>query len=233
MNIIDLVLIGIILLYVLNGVYRGFLPSIANLAGFFISWISSLIFFRPLSARLMKSEIFSSLRFYIEGSESVGDIELAKRTLSSFSESELSETVNSISATLPTPYQTAVVKNVTSHAFEADGLTTLGQYFDESIYRVIINIVAFIMLFVIIRVVITLLINSFTYAADLPELKHFDRTLGGAVSLSRAFLSMYVIFAIVPILLMLMPVQFVIDTINSSFFTGIFYNGSILLRFLA
>ena len=85
MNIIDLVLIGIILLYVLNGVYRGFLPSIANLAGFFISWISSLIFFRPLSARLMKSDIFSSLRFYIEGSESVGDIELAKRTLSSFS----------------------------------------------------------------------------------------------------------------------------------------------------
>ena len=232
MNIIDFVILGLVLMYVLNGVYRGFLPSIANLAGFFLSWISSLIFFKPLSRTLSSSQMFSSLRFYIDGKKAVGDVELAKRTLSSFSESELSTTIEKAASTLAPPYRTAVINNVTNHAFESEGLTTIGEYFDATIYHVILNIIAFLIIFVIVRIVLTLIINSFTYAADLPELKHFDRTLGGAVSLSRAFLSMYVIFAVVPIMLMLMPVDFVIELANSSFFTGIFYNGSILLRFL-
>ncbi len=48
MNLIDMVLIGLVLLYMLNGYYRGFLPSVANLGGFIISWISGLIFYLAL-----------------------------------------------------------------------------------------------------------------------------------------------------------------------------------------
>lgn len=233
MNIIDIVLLAIMLLYVLNGFYRGFLPSIANLGGFFLSWISALIFFPSLSGRLASSAHISSLKFYIEGAEKVGDYELARRALSSFSQSELESAISNASAKLPLPFETAVANNIKSRAFEAEGLTTLGEYFDASIYHVILNIIAFLIIFVVVRVVLTLLINSFTYAASLPELRHFDRTLGGAVSLARAFMSMYVVFALIPIALILVPVTFVTDIVNSSFMSTIFYDGSILLRFLA
>ncbi len=230
MNIIDIFVIAFILLYVLNGVYRGFLPSVLNIVGFFTSWIAAYIFSPGIASRLAANETVSSLRFYIEGAEKVGDFELAKRAISSFSQGELERVV--ANSQLTPPYNTTVLEHIKTRAFESQGLTTLGEYFDASIYTVITNIVAFVLLFVALRIIITLLINSYSYAASMPQLRHFDHLLGGAVSLARGFFSMYVVFSLIPIALIIIPVTFVTDIINSSVMSTIFYNGSIILRYL-
>ena len=93
MNIIDIVILGILALFLLNGIYRGFLPSIMNLAGLFISWIVSFLAYPAVSRKFCGSELFSSLRFYIEGAEKVGDFEIAKQAVTNFSPMELEEIV--------------------------------------------------------------------------------------------------------------------------------------------
>lgn len=231
MNFIDVIVIVLIILYGLNGLYRGFLPSILNLGGFFLSWICAFLFYPLLSRSLSSSAFFSSLKFYIEGSERVGNFELARMSISSFSGEELNSVLSS--AELPPPFKTAVLSNIQNKAFEADGIFTLGEYFDATIYNVIINIIAFLILFAVLRIVFTLLVNAYSYANPLPELKHFDHPLGAGIALIRGFLSMYMLFALIPIALILMPVSFVTDIVNSSFMSSIFYNGSIILRFIS
>ena len=64
MNIIDIVILGFILLYALNGMYKGFLPSLLNLGGFFLSWIGAFLFYPLLSGAFIKSDFFQSWKSF-------------------------------------------------------------------------------------------------------------------------------------------------------------------------
>lgn len=231
MNMIDIIVLGLLALFVLNGINRGFLPSIMNLAGLFISWIVSFLAYPALSRKFCGSELFSSLRFYIEGAEKVGDFEIAKQAVTNFSPAQLEEIVSN--ANLAAPYHRSVLENLKGLVFQGEGLTTVGEYFDATIYYTIINILAFVVLFLCIYVVLMLVTNAAGYSLDLPELRHFDRPLGGAVAFVRGFLLMYVFFMLIPIALILMPISLVTDIVNNSFMCSLFYNGSIVLRFIS
>ena len=43
MNIIDFAVLFILLLYVLNGLHKGFLASLLNLGGLFLSWLGAFL----------------------------------------------------------------------------------------------------------------------------------------------------------------------------------------------
>jgi len=231
MNILDIVIIGLILLYVLNGIYRGFIPSLFNLAGFFFSWIISFLTYPLLSRSLVTSEFFSSLKFYIEGAERIGNYELVRVPVATITESQLENIM--AAAKMPTPYDTAIVNNIRSQAFESQGLTTLGEYFDTTIYNVMINILALLIIFLVLRVIFTLLGNALSYSTNPPQLRHFDALLGGGVSLIRGFFSMHLLFTIIPIMLILLPITQVTELLNNSFTSALFYSGSVVLRFIS
>ncbi len=232
MNFLDVIIILLILFYALNGLYRGFIPSLLNLGGFFISWIISFISYPLLSMQLVKSSFFSSLRFYIEGAEKIGDVELARLNVADIGSEQLRNIVDN--AKLPTPFGSAIVDNVSSQAFKAQGISTLGEYFDTTIYYVIINIVSILVIFIVLRLLLTLVTNAYSYSHSTPQLVHMDYPLGGAVGFVRGFFSMYLLFAVIPVILILfMNVSFVTDIINGSLSCSVFYSGSILLRFVS
>lgn len=89
MNIIDIVILGFILLYALNGMYKGFLPSLLNLGGFFLSWIGAFLFYPLLSGAFIKSDFFQSFRFYIEGAEKVNNYEIVNTPVASLSSGDI------------------------------------------------------------------------------------------------------------------------------------------------
>ncbi len=230
MNIVDIVILGLIALYFVSGAYRGFLPSLLNLGAFLVSWIASSLFSPLLARKLIGSPFFSSFKFYLEGAEKVTDYELVRRTVSSLSNAEMDSIIDS--AALPSPYSRTILDNMKGQVFAKDGLTTVGEYFDMTIYCVIMNIIAFILVFLLLRLVLTLFTNAYSYSVDLPQLKKFDRLLGGAVALIRAFFSMHMLFSVVAIMIMIVPSQ-ITDILNTSFFARVFYSGSVVLPFIA
>lgn len=231
MIILDYIIIGLILIYFLNGLYRGFLPSLLNMGGFFLSWIISFLTYPLLSRSLVNSDFFSSFRFYIEGAERINNYEIVNLNVSQISETQLTSIMQN--AKMPIPYDSAIVQNIKTQAFADQGLTTLGEYFDATIYNVIINIIALLIIFICLRVLFTLLTNAVSYSMNLPQLRHFDYLLGGGVSLIRGFFSMHLVFMIIPIALILIPVSAVTDMLNSSVMSSVFYSGSIALRFIS
>lgn len=232
MNIIDLLVIVFIGLYVLNGIYRGFLPSILNLGGFFVSWILSFLTYPLVAERLLKSELVNSFKFYVEGTEWLPALELSRLPVSTISPEQLADIMTK--SKLPPPFDTAIRATVESQAFSGEGLTTLGEYYNNTIFCVILNIVSILIVFLVLRCIFTLLTNAFSYSARLPQLRHFEYPMGGAMGLLRGYFSMYFVFMLVPIgLVLLQSVEFITSTINSSAACSVFYSSSILLRFVS
>ena len=232
MNIIDWVVLGLIMLYVLNGVYRGFVPSLLNLGGFFVSWIASFLSYPLLSQKLAEIPLFSSLLFYIEGADRAGALfELTKLPVSALTPDQLQSVMST--ASLPPPYDSAIYTNVSTQALADQGVVTLGEYFDATIFNVMINILSILIIFVILRTVFTLLTNAFSFSTPLPQLRRFDFLLGGATGFLRGFFSMYLIFSVIPIILVLLPISEVTKLINDSALCKVFYTSSILLRFVS
>ena len=230
MNILDYIVIGLIALYVLNGVYRGFIPSLLNLGGFFVSWIVAFLTYPLLSSSRMKSEFFSSLSYYIEGAESINDPSLIKLPVASISESQLDSIMSN--ATLSPPFDRAIAENISNQAFADQGLTTLGEYFNQSMYCVIINIISLLIIFICLRVILTLLTNAFSFGFSTPQLRHFDYLLGGGVGALRGFFSIHLVFCVIPIFMIILP-DLVTSFINDSFFANLLYSGNMVLRFIS
>ena len=230
MNIIDIVILGCILLYALNGMYKGFLPSLLNLGGFFLSWIGAILFYPLLSGAFIKSDFFQSFRFYIEGAEKVNNYEIVNTPVASLSSGDIASIMEN--AKRPSPYHNTILHNLENQVFQKDGLTTVGEYFDMTIYCVILNILAFLLIFFLLRVLFTLLTNAYSYSAALPMLQRFDSVAGGGIALIRGFFSMHVVFMLIPMLLILLPVAQVSDLLNSSFMSTVFYSHSTILPFI-
>jgi hypothetical protein len=201
-----------------------------NLGGFFVSWLISLLTYPLLSKTLINSEFFSSLKFYIEGAERVNNFEAANMAVSGLSKSDLSSIM--ANAKIASPFNNAIIANIKAQAFASQGLKTVGEYFDMTIYCIIINIIAFWLIFVCLRLLFTLFTNAYSYSSNLPQLQRFDSAAGGIVALFRGFFSMHVVFMIIPIALMMVPSQ-VTNILNSSFTTSLFYSGSTILPFIA
>lgn len=230
MNIIDIIVVVLIALYGISGLYRGFVPAVMNLISFFMSWIAAFLFHPLLSRALVGTELMQSMHIYIEGAERIADFEMIRVPVSDFSPEQVVKIVSD--AKLPPPFDIALTDAITNKTLEASGAVTLGDYFDIGVYNVIVNIFSILILFVLLRVLFTLLTNSAAFSLPLMQLRRFDYGLAGAVGALRGFFSMYMLFALVPIGLFVIPAQFFTNVINTSAASGIFYGGSIILPFI-
>ena len=229
MNIMDILVMGLLLLYFLSGMYRGFLPSLLNLGGFFAAWVGSLLGYRLIAKRMLASEFISSFQFYVEGAEKVNDYEAARLAVSSLSKADISSIMSN--AKLPSFFSRAIESNLKRQVFEDMGLTTVCEYFNMSIFCLILNIISFILLFFLLKCLFTLLTNAYSSSTALPQLKRFEYTCGGGVALLRGFFTMHILFMVIPIIIALFPSQ-IAELLNSSIASRIFYSGSILLPFI-
>ncbi len=232
MNIIDIIIIILLAVFVLNGVYRGFISAVMNLGGLFVSWVVAFLCYPLLAKQLAATEFFAQSRFYIEGAERI-DVEIAKTPITSLQSGEIQTIVTD--AKMPLPFGDAIVENINEGAFAEQGLTTVGDYFDETIFNVITNTLSLVIIFFAALIVITLVINAVSFSINLPQLRSFDTLAGGGVALIRGFFVMYMLFAIVPAFMVLIgdQITFITDMLNDSLTSSMFYNNSIVLPFVS
>ncbi len=231
MNLIDIICVLILLFCLLNGFYRGFFNSMLKLLSLFASWVTSFIFYPLVTKALLTFSPVSSVKFYIEGAERVGNFEVARTAVSSYTQEQLNTILSG--SYLPKPYDSAVASNLTTKVFASEGIENVGDYYTQTIYCVIVNIVSFMIVFLVLYFLACFFINAVSFSSPLPKVKHFDRTLGAGVSAIGGFMLMYALYMIIPVILILVPVSFITDLIDNSAAAQIFYTRSIILRFIA
>lgn len=233
MNYIDIAVIIILALYILIGVYEGFLQGIINVLCFFGTWVLSALIY-PLFARYLKGIgwIFDTLRFYMEGAERLPGVETARMIVSDMNIEQIDSII--AQSTLPHPLGKLVRENVAAEVFAPVNATALGEYVNLTIVHFAINLIAFLAVFMVIRLAFALVLKCVDYVKPLPVLSHFDSVLGGGMGLIRAFFTLFLVFMIVPLILVMLPASggvnstMVSDYVASSFFGPFFYRFNFL-----
>lgn len=170
--------------------------------------------------------------YYTEGSEYIKDAELARAAVSSLSTAEINTIV--ANADVPYPMGKRILENIASEAFAAEGVTTLGDYFNQTIVCVFINILVFLLVFAVVRIILAFIMGGVDYAWKLPQLRAGDGVLGGGLGLVRGILALFLLFMLLPIGLVFLAgkLQFVTDLVRESFFAHFFYRSNFLLSMM-
>ena len=109
-------IIGIILLYILSGAYKGFLWSVYVLGASIISCALAFALMGPISSAIRNNEyIYNSMLSYTEGAESIYDVELRRVPIDEISEDEIEEVMER--SDLVFPLRDSVYKNITLKRF--------------------------------------------------------------------------------------------------------------------
>ncbi len=233
MNFIDIGILLILAITILGGYYRGFVYTVCSVVATVVSFVLSAIG-APLIANAIKGQdkLFSMLLYYTEGSEYVAatDVELTRMPISNVSAETLHTVIEN--ADMPLPMDRCVLRNIASEAFQADGIATLGDYFNQTIVCVVINIVSVLILFVILRLILGFVIRGMDYGRDgFPVLQRADGAIGAGLGLLHGVLMINVLFLVVPIGLTVLPKIY--EYLGESFFGEFFYKANICIPLIS
>lgn len=228
MNLLDLAFIALLLLFFLHGVYRGFVSSALSIGAFILSVLLAFAFFRPVSNAVCAHEkLYTMMLYYTEGSEYIDDVEYVRVGIDELSQEELTAIIDA--ADLPYPIAKDLRKNIAKEAF---GAVNLGEYFNETMVMVFINILSFLFVFAIARVLLTIVIYGADYAVTFPRLRRMDELMGGVFALVRGMMAMFLLCMLLPIVLTVLPFDFIREMIDDSILGSFFYRVNFLLALI-
>ena len=233
MNLIDVGIICVFVLFVLIGWHNGFFVSTLNLACFFLAWLFAVLLSPAVSNAILSNEgLADAMLYYTEGAELVEDVEMRRLPVNQLSSNTLSEILED--ANLPSPLDTLVAQNMAGEVFAEDDITTVGDYFNQTIVNFTVNVLAFLIVFLLVRIVLAFVVHGVDYTIKLPMLQHFDAPLGAGFGLVRGFFALFVVFMVLPTFIVLIEPAFpsIRAYIDDSFLGPFFYNSNFLLSFV-
>lgn len=230
MNLLDMAVLAVLVLFVLHGIYRGFLPTLLSIGAYILSWLVAIVLL-PVGSNAIRSneKLFNTMLYYTEGSEYVRDVELAKTNISEISTDALSSVFSN--ADLPYPVAKNIADNIAKEQFANDGIVTLGDYFNQTIVALFINILVFLLLFALMRIVLAFIINGVDYAWTMPQLRTADRAIAGGMGIIRGILAVFLLFMLLPLALIVFQGKFKLltDMVHGSVMAKFFYKSNFLL----
>lgn len=228
LNIVDYIIIGVIALSLLLGIYRGFIASVLNTGGCVVSFFLSFKLYPYLADSIRNNgDLVRTLLHYTDASNRIGDLELAISNVAHLTASKVTEIIGKVQ--LPPPLDTLLQVNLEQQAYSGAGIDTVSDYVSQTILNASINIICFLVCFAALFLVISILVNLLRAVFRFPILKQLDWLAGGAFGLLRGVLLCYALFAVVPLVLTMVPIELISELIEASTLAPIFNNGNIIL----
>ena len=231
MNIVDYVVLGILALSVLFGFYRGFVSSVLNTGGCLLSFGLSFILYPKLASVIQgDTELVRTLVHYTDASSRIGDLETAITNVATMTREGIAELVSKVS--LPAPLDAILESNLLNQAYAASGVTTVSDYVSQTIINACINVLCFVVCFVVLFVLICIIVNALKAIFRFPVLKQLDWLVGGVFGFLRGVLICYAAFAVVPLVLTVVPVDFISELLETSMLAPVFNNGNLVMAIM-
>ena len=231
MNIVDYVVLGILALSVLFGFYRGFVSSVLNTGGCLLSFGLSFVLYPKLAAVIQgDTELVRTLVHYTDASSRIGDLETAITNVGTMTREGIAELVGKVS--LPAPLDAILESNLLNQAYAATGVTTVSDYVSQTIINACINVLCFAVCFVVLFVLISIIVNALKAIFRFPVLKQLDWLVGGVFGFLRGVLICYAAFTVVPLVLTVVPVDFISELLDTSMLAPLFNNGNLVMAIM-
>ena len=228
MNLLDLAIIAALAIFVLSGAHKGFIYTAISVLCMVVCMMLAFIIIPLISGKVVANEkVFNSMLYYTEGSEYIYDVEYSKKPITQIPREELEEIYNRSDVAYPMDIR--IHENIEDAAFEDQGITSLGDYFNQTMVLVTINILVFLLIYAALRIISAFVLGWRNYAKRLPKLKRLDLLAAIGTGLIRGLLAMFIFFMLCPIILTVLPFDVVEELVEDSALASFFYRSNFLL----
>jgi hypothetical protein len=211
------------------GMYNGLVLSTLHTVSFFLAWISSLLLYPTLTNTLLDKfpKLLSAVTHYTEGNAQIPTVEERMTKISAITLDKLTEILEKIQ--LPNPFSRILLSDFSQNI---EGVQTLGEYFDSTMAITVVNIFSFLLLFILIEIIFIVIISIGKTVVELPVLKKYDSLAGGGSGIVVGIFIVYLVFALVPIVIVLAPVDLIKEFLDGSKLADFFLNSNIFSNFV-
>ena len=232
MNPVDWVILGILAVSVLFGLYRGFIASVASMGGSLISlglsfWLS------PMVADFLRNNtsLSNTLMSYADAATRLKDSTLSALNVQGLTSNTISDILSH--ASLPAPLDRLLQNNLEQQVYKAANIPQdVGHYVTQTIVSALMNVICFVVTFVVLLILFHVLINLLKAIFRFPVLKQLNALAGGAFGLLRGALLCFVLFALMPLLQTVIPVEGFGEMVQSSTLAPLFNSGNLILSIM-
>lgn len=216
MNIIDILILIIIGVNVIFGMHRGFISGVLSVAALIAAAAIAFMTSGDLAAWLKGNEtLVETLMYYTDAGSRVSNLDLSLMSVSQVSESTLAQIISS--ANLPAAFESAFITAVAGASSSVTAsAVTIAELLSQTIVNVSISILSFLICFFVAYMVATFVIHLVNYVFELPVLRHLDALIGGMFGFVRGVLLVFILFALIPIVLAVAPVEMIEELIAAS-----------------
>lgn len=213
MNLLDIIIIAVLAFYMISGMYRGLITSGLSMFGFFGAWIGAeRLYTRVSELALSNKTLMAVLTQYLEPESFFKSHTQAVTAVSDVvanGEAAIQNAVGAISQNLSI-ISDAFEFNVRSQMFQNLGINTLAEYLDQTIWLAIFNVASFVLCFIALYVLISLVVNLLDHVICWPIFMSgpIDSIFGGIFGLVRGMCVTLVIILLVPSLVSVISPEF-------------------------
>ncbi len=208
MNIIDILVLAVLGFSLFAGMHKGFIASTLSLAGMVASWFGARELYGILADYALGNSTFMGvLSTYLEPASFFEGMQVSgvgAQTAVSELVAKGADAVNGVADFIggKIPFlRDALAKNISSEAFAELNLSTLAEYFDQTLWQAVFNVLAFIIAFFVLYFVANLFINLINHVVRFPLVRRVDWLLGGVLGLVRgAVISILLLAVLEPVL---------------------------------
>lgn len=207
MNIVDILILAVLAYCLFAGMHKGFIASFMSLGGFVASWFGAKAVYEQLAnLALSNTTLMAVLNQYLEPENFFASKAQAAMSVSevvSGGETAIQSAVSSVGQKISVIAE-AFEGNIRNQAFSRLGITTLSDYLDQTIWMAIFNVLAFLVAFIVIYALVSLVINLLDHVICFPVFRMFDWLLGGLCGLGRGVVVSILVLCLAPMVLNLL-----------------------------
>ena len=230
---IDFIILFILALAILSAYYRGVLYSALSVGVTVLSLVLALLLIPTLGSVFREDkETYDMMMYYFEGYEYINEtgVEMVLNRAEETTETEMDVIIGN--AKVPVPMGAALRKTVLTAAYREQGLVTLGDYFNQTVVNVVINILSFGILFIVLRLLLGFGLQMTDHAIHgLPILQRYDLPISCGIGFIHGALLIFILFMIVPIALTVLPKLY--DLLDKSLLGNFFYKANLFLKMIS
>ncbi|MBQ9988253.1 MAG: CvpA family protein [Clostridia bacterium] len=229
MSLADWVVLMFLAVYAVFGAYRGFCTTLFKSIGFFISWVAAYLLHPFLSMILGRTGFLKTVISLTEGSNKISAafVQYVYQPVAGMN----SATLNSIVDTseLVSPFTNLVKRNLVGQLLSDKGVQTVGEYFDYTVGYAALNIISFLLMFFICRMVWHLFVNLSDAQHSFPVLRHYDSSVGALTGFLRGIFDGFAWAMLIPVGLTILGMPAITAYIKASPVMNFFYSSNFLL----
>ena len=220
----DVLVIAIIAVFVLYGIYCGFITTVIRAASTFISTAVSFIFYPTVCGIIRQTGFFDALKQAVIDSLGLKELLLGN--------TRHAQNIMIDSLQLPDMFKEDLAVNNNSVVYELLGVDNIIDYIGAFFANIILNIIVSAAIFVLCLVVIKLVFGALNCIKKTPVIRTIGRVGGGLLGFAMAVAFIWALFAVMDAFVTLPFFSVMYDDIVQSKIAIVLYNTNIIRAFM-